>query len=218
MARNVFQSIADRFRPPPEPIATPHALRSFLDTRSAYVTQRVMVEYSRSRAGLHWRQLEEEADFQKALEAGRWQAFPAVLGDLSYLTGSKLLGQAGPENRSFLPALATLAASIVAAYGPPAGRPDGFRPECNALTKRLLALGEQEPAPAHVVAQGSGDALYEALPIHLSLRPEDRPLVQRATAFTLITCLDDFTKRADKPALLQALSGDDDLASKEGLA
>ncbi|KZL14237.1 hypothetical protein [Pseudovibrio sp. Ad26] len=50
-------------------------LKGYLGRSAAYLTYKNVQEYSRSRAGVHWKTLLDEEDFQQALEASRWSSF-----------------------------------------------------------------------------------------------------------------------------------------------
>ncbi|AEV36266.1 hypothetical protein PSE_1754 [Pseudovibrio sp. FO-BEG1] len=50
-------------------------LKGYLGRSAAYLTHKNVQEYSRSRAGVHWKALLDEEEFQQALESSRWNSF-----------------------------------------------------------------------------------------------------------------------------------------------
>ncbi|MTI18827.1 hypothetical protein E1162_16390 [Rhodobacteraceae bacterium RKSG542] len=73
-----WQRVIPFFRGKPD-IASPEDIRGYLDQRAAYLLQKHIYEYTRSRAGALWQQLLSETDFKEALENSKWQSLPITL-------------------------------------------------------------------------------------------------------------------------------------------
>ena len=69
------------------------------------------------------------------------------------------------------------------------------------LAQALLAA----PRAVHLAGIGAADAIYAQLPIHATLRPQDREMFRNSVRFALCRVFDEMTRRFDVPALVLRL-------------
>src|SRR5262245_55595018 len=86
----------------PSPIATPDALRTFLEERAALIAQKCAIDYCRGKTGLASYALFTEKPFLEALDVCRWETYAAVLGDLLLIAEGQLRGHLSVEQRAHL--------------------------------------------------------------------------------------------------------------------
>lgn len=194
----------DLFRKPP-PIATLPALEDFLDSRAAFLVQKCLFEYCRARAGLMWQKLFKEEAFRAAVERARWQNYPIGLETVTLMAEQALRPHAGADAAAMRQGLAAAAGNVTSRYPVPAG----FEPEFWAEARRRIAgridrAGLAAPLPVKDLPTPTAEEFFANMPIHASLRGGDFVLVRNNLRFNLCRAHEEFTARADLPALAGA--------------
>ncbi len=73
------------------------------------------------------------------------------------------------------------------------------------LARRLKLIGLHPVKPAKDIPEQFAQAYFDLMPIHEKLRGRDFPTTRNYLRVTMIQIHEEFTKRADVPALVDAL-------------
>jgi len=203
MPESVLRRVLSRLRP--APIATPAALRTFLEERAALIAQKCAIDYCRGKTGLASHALFTEKTFLDALEVCRWEAFAAVLGDLVILAEAALRPHAPEERERLCAALIELNGSVLASLPAPPHRAQGWDDVTEAFALRLRAAAAGRPQQALDVADHSAKRLFETLPIHASYRELDEEVVYGAVRFRMVAVNQELQRRVAAADLARAL-------------
>jgi hypothetical protein len=196
-----------RERMRPAPIATPDALRTFLQERASLIAQKCAVDYCRGKTGLASFALFTEAPFQKALDVCQWETFVAVLGDLVIVAEGHLRPHAATGQRARLvDALGAMHAAVLASLPAPAHRPQGFDADVGAFRERLEAAALGKPKQALDVADHSARRLFDTLPIHARYRALDEEVVFGAVRFRMVAVSQEMQRRLRGAAIVAGLA------------
>ncbi|MFM2042823.1 MAG: hypothetical protein RLY86_1399 [Pseudomonadota bacterium] len=180
----------------PTPVDTSAALSGFLAAQSAFIAQKCVIEYCRARAGINWDKLFKEQAFVDAMEACRWEAYGAVLADVTVLAEGRLRAPAGAASARLPDRLIDLAGQALRHFGPAGnGRGEDWADVLAPLHDRLVRGQGADPLPAHAVGLVSGAAVYRLLPVHPDIRAHDRELVTNNIRFNLTQTADTMDKR-----------------------
>lgn len=182
-------------------ISSGDAFGDSIAAESAFLSQKCVVEYCRAKAGLNWETLFAETPFRAALEICRWEAFAAVLADMTVVGEGLLRPYAGMRHADLADALTRHAERALAAPALPTHRPEGWGDAITALRQRLALCQLAAPLPAHEIGRASGARIVELLPIHPRLRRDDSEVVVNNIRFGLCRSHEDISRRADLPAV-----------------
>jgi len=195
-----------RERMRPAPVATPDALRTFLQERASLIAQKCAIDYVRGKTGQASHTLFAEPTFLKALEICRWESFVTVLGDLTIIAEGHLRAHVAPEQRARMrEALRAMYAATLAALPLPRHRPDGWGDAIAEFDTRLETAASGEPRQALDVADHSARRLFDTLPIHISLRELDEEPVFGSVRFRMVAVSQEMGRRLDAAALASRL-------------
>jgi hypothetical protein len=158
-------------------------LLDFLDSRSAFLSQKCVYEYCRARSGLNWEPLMREAAFIEAYNASRWDAYAAALSDLVILMEGRLRPADTRQHARLVDRLLVAAAEVLARHRTEAERQQGWGEEIGQLRDRLNQAQLGPPRPAAEIAKVGGRRIYETLPLHADMTKHDRELVTNAVRF-----------------------------------
>jgi hypothetical protein len=193
------------FRRPP-PVRDLGELADFIDAQAAFVTQKGIYEYARARAGHYAKVLFKESMFQQAVERSRWSAYPIGLVMVVELVEGILRRQTGADRWQAAGALNEIALSVFDRYPVPGPLGEAAWSEARAeLARRLKLIGLHPVKFAKDIPEPYAQAYFDLLPIHEQLRGRDFPTTRNYLRVTLINIHDEFSKRADVPALANAL-------------
>ena len=185
-------------------VATLNDLADFLAAQAAYVSQRTVLEYCRARTGLNWDKLFQEEPFLQSFEICRWDAYAILLPEMAELALIQMRREGTADPQSYLPGLLEAANSALLRHPVPAHRSswtEGLAAIERHLARALLA----EPRPVHMMGSDASDAIFDRLPIHASLRREDREMFFNSLRFALCRAFGDMSRRLDVLALEGAL-------------
>ena len=186
------------------PVTTGEELADFVAAQTAYVAQRSVIEYCRARTGFNWEKLSLEQTFLDRLEVCRWEAYAIVLAELAELALIRLRrgGVADPE--AYLPGLVAAAQAALLRHPVPSHRPD-WGDAAEAIERHLARAILAAPRPVHLVGVRSADAIFDLLPIHADLRPQDREMFRNSVRFSICGAFDAMSRCMEVPALEAAL-------------
>jgi hypothetical protein len=196
----------DIFRRPPR-VNGLEALATFIDERSAFVTQKGIYEFARARAGHYAKVLFREQEFLDAADKSRWAAFPLGLTMVGEVVEGVLRQHAPAEDRPVVrDGVIRLVMDVFDNYPVPA--PLGaaaWRAARVELRRRLDGVSLHPVKLVKDVPEPFARAYFDLMPIHPKLRASDFPTIRNYMRVTLINIHDEFVARADLPALVAAL-------------
>jgi hypothetical protein len=196
----------DMFRRRP-PIRDLPGLAEFLDQNAAFLVQKGIYEYSRARAGHYAKILFSEPGFREAIEKSRWSAYPLGLAMVAEVVEGVLRVDAAQERHRILDALSELVLSIFDGYAVPAALTESeWRDSRIELARRLGQIGIHPVKPVKDIPEPFAEAYFSLFPIHKKLRASEFPTIRNYLRVNLCNIHDDFSKRADAPALGAMLS------------
>jgi hypothetical protein len=190
----------------PRPVIdTAASLEDFLRSRAAFVSQKVMYEYCRARAGVLWDKLMLERSFVAALENGRWQAFVAALSDVAVV--AELAVRPHARGPAYGAGIAEAAVGIMAAEPRLSAAGVPVEPVAAEIRLRLADAVASPPRKVYEIAERSGGRIFALLPMHPSVRRYDEAMVVNSVRFLMVRAYEDLTAAADGPRLAAALGG-----------
>jgi hypothetical protein len=182
-------------------VATVDELRELLAREALYLSQKSTIDYCRARAGLGWHSLVSEPDFIAALNACRWQAMAAVLGDAVLVTEGFLRPHVAEG-----PRLAAALTAMLTAILDSSPAPEDAHAQWRALPEEMAArLARAQLGPVHnaaEIARTSGARVFDLLPIHPSVRIDDREIVVNSVRFGMVAFSETLARAVDDPAAL----------------
>lgn len=185
-------------------VADAPALGRFLVSRTAFVAQKVTVEYCRARAGIGWDQLMAEAGFAMAMETCRWEAFAAVYPDVAE-TCQIRLRHAGLTPPAVGEGLADVAATALQAQVPPPHR-SGWDDVLAELPARLERALLASPHAVHRLGAGTVTRILAHIPFHPRLKNADRDIIDNGLRLALCGVYAEFERAADTGRLAAAMT------------
>jgi hypothetical protein len=189
------------------PIRDLDGLAAFIDQNAAFLVQKGIYEYSRARAGHYAKVLFSEPLFRETIEKSRWGAFPLGLAMLAEVVESVLRGHAGRERQITLEALSSLVLSIFDRYPVPAALGESEWRDARAeLERRLGLIGIHAVKPAKDIPEPFVEAYFSFIPIEKKLRKSEFPTIRNYLRVSLCNIHEEFSRRADAPALVATLS------------
>lgn len=161
-------------------------LRSFLESRAAYLAQKSISEYTQARANMMFSTLLGEKIFQDAYEKARWFSFPATLSMVAEALAARFRNMDIGDTDSINVMLQSMAAEIVSAYPVPAGGSvDFWQMALLDLERDLLRAGLAAPHAIHLMPKARSKEIFENLPVHSSVRKHDFDMFQNTLSFHL---------------------------------
>lgn len=192
----------------PAPIATPAALKTFVEERASLIAQKCAVDYVRGKTGLASYALFTEKPFLDALDVCRWETYAVVLGDLLIVAEGHLRPHVAAADRPRLcDALIGLHSAALASLPVPAHRASGWGDVVESVTSRLRAASLAEPRKAADIADHSAKRLFETLPIHSTYRELDEEPVYGSVRFRMVAVSQEMQRRFASAELTAGLLG-----------
>ena len=193
-------ALLDLFRRKPK-IRDHAAVAAFIDENAAFLIQKGIYEYSRARAGHYAKVLFGEPEFHAAVEESRWRAYPLGLAMVSEMVEGVLRANVA-ERLAALDALSALVLGIFDHYAVPAALDGTAWGELRAeLARRLQLVGLHPPKRVMDIPEQWAQDYFDLMPIHEKLRGRDFPTTRNYLRVALCNIHDEFTRRADLPAL-----------------
>ena len=186
------------------PVTTGEELADFVAAQTAYVAQRSVIEYCRARTGLNWEKLSLEQTFLDRLEVCRWEAYAIVLAEVAELALIRLRRDGVADPEAYLPGLVAAAQAALLRHPVPSHRTD-WGDAAEAIERHLARAVLAAPRPVHLLGIGSADAIFDLLPIHADLRPQDREMFRNSVRFAICGAFDAMSRCMEVAALEAAL-------------
>ena len=182
------------------PVATAEELRDVISAQAAFVAQKVVTEYCQAKAGRNWHLLSSERTFLEDLTRSRWESFALVAAGICR-TAAMLIP--APVDERWLVALY---ADVLDAQARPVHRPNGWADRVAAFAEDLAAAKAAPALTVRQVADATGRAVFDVLPIHIAMRRLDGPMVTSAIAFQMAAVAGKLRRRLDGAALAAGLA------------
>ncbi len=190
----------------PEPIASASDLRAFLDSRSAFISQKCVVEYARARTGVMSPKLFKEEAFKAALTRSRWTTYAIVYCDVAEMVEGLLRRRVSLPPGALEDRLVGMGRATFFAYDLPEGAPRDFWDRAvERLEHRLAEARLHAPKPVRDIPKAHIDEVFANLPIHESLRGHDYELIQNNLRTNLVRVHEDFLAAVDFGRLVKAI-------------
>lgn len=191
----------------PRRLAGAGDLRDFLESRTAYLVQKSITEYTQARAGMLFSTLMREPIFLEGYERGRWRSFPAAISMTSEMVEGTLREAAGSPPGSLDAGLLRLVSGILARYPEHSGEGEAFWTEALERVARDLAQAALAPPKAvqNIPMLRAGE-IFDALPVTDELKQHDFPMFRNTIRFHLTEIKAEFEEKAVPAALVEALS------------
>jgi hypothetical protein len=186
------------------PVTTVQELADFLAAQTAYVAQRSVIEYCRARTGFNWDKLALEQQFLDRLEVCRWEAYAVVLAEVAELALIRLRRDAAADSEVYLPGLVAAAHAALLRHPVPSHR-STWTDAADAIQRHLARAVLAAPRPIHLLGLQSADTIFDLLPIHADLRPQDREMFQNSVRFAICGAFDAMSRCFELPALEASL-------------
>ncbi len=186
MLRSLFKWIS------PPLLCSAADLFDLLEKEAARLTQKSTVNYCRLKAGPNWRKLFEEQLFQEAMQTCRWKAYALILADM-VLVAEGLLRRT-PDGAKAADRLGQWFAGHLAAQPAPAPGED-WSGALEEFQARLQAARLADPASPSEIGRHSGWRVFDLLPIHKSLRREDREVIHNQICFGMVSLHQELDRR-----------------------
>jgi hypothetical protein len=186
------------------PVTAGHELADFLAAQTAYVAQRSVIEYCKARTGLNWDKLFLEQLFLERLEVCRWEAYAVVLAEVAELALIRLRRDGAADPEIYLPGLVAAAHAALLRHPVP-GHRTSWADAADSIERHLARALLAAPRPVHLLGLHSADAIFDLLPIHADLRPEDREMFQNSVRFAICGVFDAMARCFDVAALEASL-------------
>ena len=180
------------FRPPP--LVSMDELERFLGSEAAYLAQRTTYEFCRNTLSYFGQHMFGDDGFNAAFRKCRWEAFAAILADLTLLAAAELRRAAPPGLDVDALALGLFARNL-AAYELPAHRPGGWDDAVADLRRRLGDQVLSSPQTLAAVVAVSARRVFEALPVYSHNKAADFEGIERAIRFGTIAATDRLRQR-----------------------
>ncbi|WP_340120153.1 hypothetical protein [Pelagibius sp. 7325] len=209
------------------PIDSVDSLCGFVSTRAAYVAQKTLYGYLKTRMGTRYPHVFEDEVFITSVDIAKLQIYAACLSDLAIFAVSRVLQDAPAGPGASLPAASLPDAETCRALAlhcfergladnaGQAGAVAAFSPEeALAAFRRRLAFWDWDGGPqGRAIFTESPAALVRWAPIAQALKKHDAEIVENSIKFTWRDVRQALDKRVDGAAVL---AGAAHLASRAG--
>lgn len=199
----MFQAVLDYVRPPP--LRDVRALRRFLSGEASYLAQRSTYEFSRNTLAWFGQWAFGDAKFNDAFRFCRWEAFAAVLADMTVLTYDALRPATADDRLA--DRMLALYESMLLDYPLPAHRPAGWRDLMPEVGARLRLGGDRGPAEVAITA---ARRIYDVVPVRSANLQADYLALEGAIRFGMVSFHDRLRHRLRAEPILDALLGEGD--------
>jgi len=181
-------------------------LEDFVARNASFIVNRTMYEYARARAGLFAEKLFREPEFQAAIEANRWKAFPIGVGVVAELSEGRLRPHCRDRELALVEAMVQLAGRVVGRYPVPPGQtPEEWDGARDAMQLRLRHAGLAAPKAPQDVPDATFPELFALMPIHPDLMKLDFEVVRNNMRGTMFRIADSFAAEVDAAAVAARL-------------
>ncbi|WOV91867.1 MAG: hypothetical protein R1F54_04320 [Candidatus Zeuxoniibacter abyssi] len=187
-------------RPPPV-IGDRNALASFIDGNSAFVAQTTLYGYIKTRAGLEYFRLFEEADFVASVNIAKWNIYATCVGDLTLFCGAHICNQT--ETECLADYLLECMELIFSRHGHPPDAGEDYLSLSQTACERIKTATDWH-ADERAFSESPKSLVYWA-PVADGHKQYDAHIVQNSIIFKWKETRDKFRRQADISALVKGI-------------
>jgi len=201
------------------PIDSVDSLCGFVSTRAAFVAQKTLYGYLKTRMGTRYPHVFEDDVYVASIDIAKMQIYASCLSDLAIFAVSRVLQDAPGNPPADVETCRALAQYCfergLADNAGQAGAVAGFSPEeALAAFRRRLAFWDWADGPrGRAIFTESPAALVRWAPIAQALKKHDEEIVENSIKFTWRDVRQTLDRRVDGAAVLAEAAG---LASRAG--
>ena len=192
------------------PIDSVARLEDFVATRSAYVAQKSLYGYLKTRMGTRYPTMFDDDVFVQSINLAKLHVYAACLSDLTvHAVAHTMRGRTVTDaaRRAFATACYSAAAKANAADAADGEGAFSWDSHLTAFSRRLDETDWAEGALQRQNFTDSPAALVRWAPIAPELKKLDREIVENSIKFAWRDIRQDFEKRLDAAAVVAGLSG-----------
>lgn len=190
-------------------IADRETLKTFLESRSAYLVQKSISEYVQARANMLFSTLMAEKAFVDAYERARWRSYPPALSMVTEMAEGFLREEMSSAPGALDQVFCHMARDIFAGFPIPLGEADHFwQDAADRLERDLAQASLGAPKPVRNIPYLRAQEIFDTLPVHQQIRRHDFAMFQNTLRFHLTEIRAEFEDRADPSRLVKALQGE----------
>lgn len=206
--RNIWREMSARItlRRDTAPIDSIARVNDFVSTRSAYIAQKTLYGYLKTRMGTRYPVMFDDDVFVQSINIAKLQVFAACLSDLTiHAIARSTLGQTVDDDRRRELAGACFRAAVVENAG---DAPDEFSAEacCTDFLERLDTTDWSDGALKRENFTCSPSALISWAPIAPELKRYDKEIVENSIKFAWQDIRKQFDQRLDMAAVAADLA------------
>ncbi len=189
------------------PIDSIDALCRFVSTRSAFIAQKTLYGYLKTRMGTRYPSMFADDVYVASIDIAKMHVFAACLSDLTVYAVSRALRDA-PDGSACSALAQRCFDSGLADNDEQAQRIDAFSvaDAKAAFVQRLAFLDWQTASPGPALFKSSPKALVEWAPIAPELKRDDVEIVENSIRFSWRDVREQFERRINGPAIVAELS------------
>jgi hypothetical protein len=191
------------------PLDSPESLRNFVSTRAAFMAQKTLYGYLKTRMGTRYPSVFEDDVFVASIDIAKLQVYAACLSDLSLYAATRALeGSEVPADARRALALACFDQGLADNAAAAAGVEAFSAAEAQAAFERRLAFWDWADGPKGAdIFSESPAALVRWAPIAAELKQFDSEIVENSIKFKWRDTRRDFERRLDAAAVAAVLRG-----------
>jgi hypothetical protein len=182
------------------------SLATFIDEQSRLLSERVVNDYLRGRAGEKADALFADAAFRPALDKARWEARPRALAMIGEIAEGLLRPHAGADADHMRHSLTAAILDLFDRIPPPALPAADRQAARMELAHELGELADRSPRTIDAIAHAQASYYLAIMPLHALLSSDDFPALRNALNAMLAGMREQFRKRADLRALASLLA------------
>ena len=184
-----------------EPVNSSKAFGEFLATRSAFVAQKTLYGYVKTRMGMKYPEMFQDDIFIESLNIGKWQIYAACLSDLAIFMAAQVYARNGDPREASAIAGRYYADAITHRFQDAEFTGDAEE-LIEAFRNRLALVDWAYAIEAEGAFKESPKALVRWAPIDDELKKYDREIVENSIRFQWQRIRSDFRKAFDIDAFL----------------
>ena len=189
------------------PLDSPESVGRFVATRAAFMAQKTLYGYLKTRMGTRYPSVFEDDVFVASIDIAKLQVFAACLSDLSLYAATRALeGSEAPLEARRALALVCFEQGLADNAAAAAGVEAFSTADAKAAFERRLAFWDWADGPKGAdIFSESPAALVRWAPIAPELKQFDREIVENSIKFKWRDTRRDFERRLDDAAVAAAL-------------
>lgn len=183
-------------------IADREGLRQFLDSRASFVAQTALYGYLRTRAGLRYPVLFENASFTQSVNIAKWHVWLACLSDLAVFAGGLLAKRAHKPAEEVGRFMVAALDAVLDTTGVPADSGVEFAEHAQRVRARLALCDWAAVGDDATPFSESAPALVHWSPIADELKSHDEEIVRNSIRFLWQEVRRDLRRDLDASAVM----------------